>query len=103
MSKEIPWDKIDKEIRPIVRILNEEGIETFASCSGHGTKNPWVNCLISDNYGEEDIINSLVKYGLCGFSLMKVRYVVSKTQPFKDGHQFHFWSVSFWSQDCLKR
>lgn len=34
----IPWDEIDPEIRPIVRLLNEQpGVETLYSCAGHET------------------------------------------------------------------
>lgn len=33
----IPYERIDKEIRPLVRALNESGIvRTFGSCEGHG-------------------------------------------------------------------
>ena len=31
----IPWDDIDPEIRDLVRIFNDAGIETHGCCSGH--------------------------------------------------------------------
>lgn len=37
MKRDIPWDDIDAEIRPLIRLLNERpGIVTEWSCAGHG-------------------------------------------------------------------
>jgi len=51
MTDKIPYDEIDEDIRPLVRILNEEDIVTFASCSGHGKKNPWIKGLRMVGFG----------------------------------------------------
>lgn len=103
MSK-IPWDDIDEEMHPVVRILNDEGIITFASCCeglrvGHGEGWPWVNCRISDDYGEADIINALMKHGYVGFSAKNVRFVNSRKKPIKDGEKYHFWNLEFWNEE----
>jgi len=100
--EEIPWDEIDVGIRPFVRLLNEEGIETFASCSGHGKRWPAITCKIKDDYEENDIINALLKHGYCGFSVKKIRYITSKTNPIKDDHHFCFWEIEFWDKDILE-
>lgn len=98
------WDKIDdKEMYPVCRILNDEGITTFASCCGNlrvGHKEgwPWVNCRISENYGEKDIINALIKHDYCGFSVKNVRFVNSRKEPIKDGDKYHFWNLEFWDE-----
>lgn len=97
----IPWDEIDVEMHPVVRALNDEGLMTFASCCGHGEAWPWVNCRISDNYGEKDIINALMKHGYCGFSVKNVRFVNSRREPIKDGDKYHFWNLEFWTQSSL--
>jgi len=93
----IPWSEIDKEMHPIVKLLNDNGIETFACCSGHGEENPWVNCQISDNYNEKDIIMTLINNGYCGFSLKNVRFVNRLKDPIRNGDKWHFWSIEFWN------
>jgi hypothetical protein len=36
MTDDIPWDEIDAEMRPLIRLLNErEGIRTLSCCCGH--------------------------------------------------------------------
>jgi len=39
----IPWDEIDPEIRPLVRLLNDQpGVKTLHSCAGHEEESmPW--------------------------------------------------------------
>lgn len=40
---------IDKEVSLLVKCLNKiHGLETFGSCSGHGVRNLYVDCVISD-------------------------------------------------------
>ena len=39
---EPPWDELDPEIRPIVRILFDEGLQTINSCQGHDRDDPWI-------------------------------------------------------------
>lgn len=95
----IPWNDIDIEMHPVVKILNDEGIITFASCCGHGKNWPWVNCRISEDYEEKDIINALVKHDYCGFSVMNVRFVNRREDPIREGEKYHFWRLEFWSED----
>lgn len=95
----IPWDEIDLELHPLVKLLNENGIETFASCSGHGQHWPWIRCKIKPDYGELDIILVMLKGTDYGFSVKKIRYVNSKKVPIKTGHKFHFWEIELWAEN----
>ena len=99
---DIPWDKIDKEMHEVVRVLNDNEIITTACCVGHGKQYPWVNCRITTDYGEEDIINTLIEYGYCGFTISKTRYVNSRKSPIKSGPKHYFWNIQFWGMRCLQ-
>lgn len=98
----VPYDEIEAGIRPIVRVLNEAGIDTFASCEGHGgDTRPWVNCGISDDYGVEDIVSVLVDNWIGGFSVSEVWFIRNNTTPFNKYHKnkhYHHWSIWFWKQ-----
>jgi len=94
----VPYDEIEAGIRPIVRVLNEAGIKTFASCEGHGDDGwAWINCEVSDDYGIEDIVSALINNSIVGFSVSEVWVVRNKTPVLKSSNiNFHHWSISFW-------
>lgn len=95
---EIPWDDIDEGIRPLVRLLNDEGIETFSSCSGHKEGDfPWIGCKTSDRYDENDIINALTKHRYTGFTISLSRQVKNLTHRGE-----HMWEITFWGKNCIK-
>ena len=98
------WDKIDDKLMyPVARILNDAGIVTFACCDGHGKGWPWMNCRVSEDYGEKDIIDVLMKHGYVGFSVMNVRYVNRRENPIREGEKYHFWRLEFWADDFLTK
>lgn len=47
-GQDIIYEEIDEEIRDVVRLLNEKGIQTYSSCSGHGKRDPFIFCQYTD-------------------------------------------------------
>lgn len=93
-NKSILWHKIDPKVRFAVRVLNEAGINTIASCEGHHGINPWVNCELES---EDKIAKALHDAGARGFSVKKTTDYISP----KRAHCYL--EIVFWNQDCLPK
>lgn len=85
--------KIDTEIREAVALLREQGVDTFASCSGHGNNNPWIRCQPCD---PERLFHTLLGLGYDGFYVKEYR-------SGSVGLRVLFTEVEFWNLDCLNR
>lgn len=85
--------EIDPEVREAVTVLREHGIDTFASCSGHGGNNPWIRCQPCD---PKWLFRTLLGLGYDGFYVKEYR-----SGPV--GPQVIFTEIEFWNLDCLNR
>jgi hypothetical protein len=47
---EPPWEELDPEIRPLVRVFYEEGLQPINSCQGHNGADAWV-CFMPEDPG----------------------------------------------------
>lgn len=76
--------EVDVEIAPIVRALNDAGIATRASCSGHGFRPASIilrdgrEIHIARSYAEGRLIDSLFPLNITGEP-------ISTPQPIRDG------------------
>ena len=79
-KSEPPWDKVDEGIKPILKVLYEEGIETFESCqggTGHAFPFPTVKFSggISEGYRAFAIA---LQYDLRPLFLRRAYYILNK-------------------------
>ena len=54
----IQWKYIDKSLRPLVKAMNEVGMETIACCDGDGGKYAYIAFKLDGVHGKEE-------YNLC--------------------------------------
>lgn len=90
---EFDLSKVDAEVQEVVHLLRRHGVPTFASCSGHGTGNPWIRSRPCD---PEWLLKTLCSLGYDGFYIKEYR-----SGPM--GPKVFFIEIEFWNPDCLNR
>lgn len=89
----VPWDEIEPVILPTVKLLNDGGYTTFASCEGHGRR-PWVRL----NWDEPFILAEFLhEHGAEGFSIITHRQFISPRRVIR------FLEVEFFGRDSLPK
>lgn len=79
------YDKIESSIRPIVKALRDNGINTLCSC-GHGM---WIQCETYDATEELITVNTIIT------SLGITEYIVKISEYVKDENRRKFLEISF--------
>lgn len=98
----VPWDELDDEIRPRVRLLNRLGFTTVGSCQGgegHAFDLPAVILRPgpSQTLGElaGRLAHRLIRTGHCGFQVEVVYAYQQAPQPWAAGSYVR---VVFWDR-----
>jgi hypothetical protein len=100
-------DDIDPGIRPLVELLNRNGLKTTASCQGgegHEWRRPAVRVVPSESRPQalhalaDELARVLIQHGYTGFSIGCVHHYQSAALPWRPA-EMSYVEVDFWSDD----
>ena|SRR3972149_8760284 len=82
------WDNIDFEIRPLIKLLNDNDFKTFCSCSGedgHAFKFPTVLLQYESSIKYKKLIKLLIDNEIYGFEISEKKHYKNLT-TYSDVH-----------------
>jgi len=100
------YEPLEPNIKPIVKLLRANGINTFASCDGHKGRPSWIRIYPPDmslmESTEKKIADVLHKADYGGYYIKQYRPYQMDAVPVNDEAQ-HFIEIEFWGQstDCV--
>ena len=101
MDADVPWDDLDEDIIPTVKILNRVGIKTAASCQGgpgHSSKQPWILIreaqAVTIDGARTLVAKALIEAGITGFTINQ-EYMYQKDYliRWKEFLRVEFWKL----------